>query len=583
MERRIFLIPVLAAAAFAQQQQPAQQIPATQPDPTAKPATLEGRVIHSITGEPLRKVALSLRPSTRNTGANATSISTDADGRFRFENLQAGSYLLSGDKTGFIRQMYSTRRSTATAFNGTPIELRPGQSVSTIEFKMTPQGVITGKVLDEDGEPVARAGVSAIRIGTASRGGGGGGGGDGGTNDVGEFRLSNLAAGKYRIVVQRGGGFLRGGQAGRGPLAGAAPPTNVESYVPTFYPGVIDESQAALVTVAPGQEVGGINIQFQKSAVFHVRGRIAGLTPIPGDDRMRPRLMLQPVGRRSVRGPGMGSGMGSGVKPDGTFDIAQVTPGAYELTLMQFDRGRGGVIGRTPVTVGQSDVDDVTLQVLGLVDITGVVRVDGDDKYKATGTVRLTSVTSGPGGGGFRGGGPGGANADTNGKIADGNAFSLAGLSRDRFIPQLQPMPAGMYVKSVRVSGQDVPDFAVDLSSSPALIPIELVLSAKAAAIDGTVMDGDKPVDSAGVVALPDPLDPNLMLVRGKTASTSADGKFTLEGLAPGDYKIYAFDEAVSLQSLDLESLKLVDSAAVTVKLRESARETAKLDIARLK
>ena len=100
-----------------------------------KPAKIEGRLLNAITGEPIRKAMVSLRPSTGGgmTGmgpmAGGKSVATDAEGKFSFENVDAGSYRLSADRQGFLRQEYGSRQQFAL---GTTLRVGSGDSLSGI-------------------------------------------------------------------------------------------------------------------------------------------------------------------------------------------------------------------------------------------------------------------------------------------------------------------------------------------------------------------------------------------------------------------------------------------------------------------
>src|SRR2546425_8450293 len=149
--RRFLLFPWFLAVAMAQQE----------------PARLEGKTVNVTTREPLRKVNLTLRPAA-NPGQGALSVTSGDDGKFSFSDLSPGSYRLSAERAGFVRQEYGARGNSPM---GTTLTVAPGQQVKDLEFKLVPQGVISGKVLDDDGEPALRAAVSVMRqMGRGSRG-----------------------------------------------------------------------------------------------------------------------------------------------------------------------------------------------------------------------------------------------------------------------------------------------------------------------------------------------------------------------------------------------------------------------------
>jgi protocatechuate 3,4-dioxygenase beta subunit len=128
---------------------------------------------------------------------------TDEQGRFVFANLDPGKFQLSAERQGFLRQNYGARKYSG---GGTPILVAESQNVKAIVFQLMPQAVITGKILDEDGEGMADQPVRAWRyvyrggkrqwasVASAQ------------TSDIGEFRLPNLEPGQYWSPPTRGMG-----------------------------------------------------------------------------------------------------------------------------------------------------------------------------------------------------------------------------------------------------------------------------------------------------------------------------------------------------------------------------------------
>ena len=123
-----------------------------QSQPPVDPSTLaraEGRVVNAATGEPLRQA----QPTLHNgPGTDYTAVS-DASGHFVTERIIPGSYNLTGEHQNFSVMDYG---ATRTAMPGRKINFTAGQSVADLEIKLVPFGVISGKVVDQDGDPVRR-------------------------------------------------------------------------------------------------------------------------------------------------------------------------------------------------------------------------------------------------------------------------------------------------------------------------------------------------------------------------------------------------------------------------------------------
>src|ERR1019366_6545053 len=115
--------------------------------PTAR---LEGQVT-GITGEALSNATLRLQRTTSGPAAVRTAA-TDEAGNFVFENLETGRYILSAERAGY-----------APLKPGQVIALIAGQVLRDVAIKLTPHGVIAGKVTDADSAPINKAKITAYR------------------------------------------------------------------------------------------------------------------------------------------------------------------------------------------------------------------------------------------------------------------------------------------------------------------------------------------------------------------------------------------------------------------------------------
>src|SRR6185503_19754018 len=170
---------------------PVLQGPPPPPVPIPSGASsIEGTVVKFGTGEPIAAADVSLQmlqgPGAAPMGPPAV-IQTGADGKFAFRNLAAGNYRLVALRAeGFVVAEYGQRTPNGRC---RPLLVAEGQSVSAVNMAMLPTGSISGRILDRDGEPLARAQVQALQLMYR----------DGRkvvkiiqsvqTNDVGEYRL----------------------------------------------------------------------------------------------------------------------------------------------------------------------------------------------------------------------------------------------------------------------------------------------------------------------------------------------------------------------------------------------------------
>src|ERR1700681_4247353 len=192
---RWFPLTLLAGAFVVSAQNPPSAV--TPSDSQQKKIHLEG-TIFSLNGEVIRKATVRLQGTIAQPGQLPTnySESTDNEGKLVFEDVAACRYTLSAEKARFGTTRYGARSNTSP---GTQLNLAAGMELKSLTVKMAPQGVVAGKVLDQDGDPVASAQVQVMRF-AYQRGrkqllpGGGGQ-----SNDLGEYRIGNLAPGRYYI------------------------------------------------------------------------------------------------------------------------------------------------------------------------------------------------------------------------------------------------------------------------------------------------------------------------------------------------------------------------------------------------
>jgi hypothetical protein len=154
---------------------------------------IEGRTVHSVTGQPLANVRVLLDDSNPQRPRRSTAIA-DASGHFRFRDLEPGEYHLEAQQAGYPPLVHVS--DSASAKEGT-ISLKAGQRVRDLEIRLTPAATIAGTVIDLRNRTVARArvGIEETRR-------------EGGTLRVveadgrGRFRIGLLPPGRYRITAE---------------------------------------------------------------------------------------------------------------------------------------------------------------------------------------------------------------------------------------------------------------------------------------------------------------------------------------------------------------------------------------------
>src|SRR5215468_5911293 len=131
---------VLVGAALAQ---------ASVSEKESSQASLEGKVVKEPAGEPIKKAIIELIGENQENGGNYTATS-DQEGHFRVTDIHAGRYRLFVERTGYIEVDAKRRRS-----NGVMLSLEAGQDLKDQTLHMLSAAIVMGRVLDEDGDPMA--------------------------------------------------------------------------------------------------------------------------------------------------------------------------------------------------------------------------------------------------------------------------------------------------------------------------------------------------------------------------------------------------------------------------------------------
>jgi hypothetical protein len=546
-----------AESGLAQALQQKATNPAGQ-DSRPRPAVVEGKVVNQTTGTPLKKTMLTLSPNSMGGGGRPATTESDEEGRFSFPRVEPGTYMLRGERAGYASQAYGAR--DANVF-GAPIPLAEGEELKNIVFKLVPNALLSGKVLDEDGDPVSRASVMVLRYTYRTSGRLLQPFANGTTGANGEYSVS-VPPGRYYLVTSppnmNNPLVAMNGVA----VSQTSPPAKVAedapeyAYGPMFYPNSPDELGAAPINAAGGADLRSLDIRLAKAKTYRVRGRIADLpantvliTLVPKTVSAVSNLILRTAS----------------IQPDRSFEFAGVLPGAYNL----LGNGPGGVsIYHSPVIVTDRHISGLPVVLSAVGELKGTLTIEGDDAPSAQSLMGFDHSRVMVGFDSFENG------SNPMVSVGDDGKFSIRGpIFPDRYHPWIGHLPQNCWVKAVRYDGRDVKDEGIDFRDG-ITGPVEVVLSRTAGDISGVVVDEDgKPVAGATAVLLS---KSGTYLTR-YSANTDYQGKFQFYPVRPGDYTALAWDDAAYLSWYDPEFLKPFMSRGVELKVTENDKKALSL------
>jgi len=445
-------------------------------------AAIQGTVLRDDTSAPLAGAEVRLKSRKAPAGTAETRTVTNSDGRFTFAGRAADVYILRIDIAGY--PTFSTQFSFAVnPVRYTGVDGRLDELV----VRIAPVASISGRVTDAAGKSMSGATVRAVRSGftrtgrelftvKSTR-----------TDGTGEYRLDGLPAGKYYVQAR----------SAEMAVNRAAPAT--------YFPSAVDFTKATIVDAVAGKEVAKADIHLVGLSGVMVSGRAMG--------RGVPALVF--LVRRGAGKEEYGTGV---IKPDGTFEIANVPMGAYTLK---------SPTGALRIDVGAAKLSGLTIPEAPIFDLKGTVRVEGADASKAAG-LKLVLV-------------PDEGNAALGVVNSDGT-FVFRNVTNASYRVKLA-IRQSFYLAGAKLAGKDVLDAPIDLTRAKSS-PGELALTVNAAGgrVDGRALnERGKPLGVAQVVLVPEGAADRKRPSLYRMIPTEPSGAFSFTGVAPGKYKAFAW------------------------------------------
>ena len=514
---------------------------------------IEGRVV-STKGQPIAKATVRVRPKSGQAAVTYSEV-TDANGGFALDNIPPGEYFIEPRRSGYEPAFMMPQTVTAN-------------SALKVELQVTQNTVISGRVLDQDGDPAAGARVLLLSLNF------GGGrralsdGPAGFTDERGVYRIS-ARPGRYYVLATDQQAFINAGTEHIGERA--------KANLPTYYPSVVDSRKATLLDGAEGAVVDDVNIRMARSRVYSASGKLVDT----GGNPLGATLELEtPNGDPAVHV--VVPYIPHSPIPD-QFQF-RLTPGDY---VLQVQRGsvreragqllKGSDTGRLEFTVGNKAVEGLILRVGSGPTISGRITVEGGTVADADRPVGGILVGPRPAMAVILRELEGERTSNASARVNPDGTFTFNALGARLYGASLSGTRA--YIKSIRFRGQDVTDHLLDLR--PGLGgELEVLVSLGGGRIEAVVPQGrGLPPQAVSYVAWPKtprPTDWNGG-VNGGGSSIGARA-VTYQGLPPGDYYLAGFELSDPLLQVP-EFLARFNGVATAVHVEEGSNHQAEFSL----
>lgn len=522
---------------------------------TAQNTTVvQGTVQRTGTSEPIAGIEISLDASFIPRTARP-HVTTDASGRFTFENVPFGKYVIYASGEGYFT--YPGRQALPFAAATFTVD---SQRTQQVVVELTPGGRISGRINDPQGNPLPNVSVSATQMdyqdgrkafapGTIPIK----------TNDRGEYRVFWLHPGEY---------YIRAEQTGAGNLAGRS-----------YYPGTLDSNVATPITIRGGESVEGMDFRLPTTNSIRISGTVISVNgAMPNATLVRTFYLLPRDGRPSEFKP---FEFTNTIRPqfgittmDFSLDVRGLAPGTYDLAPYFLDGGTG-YTGRTMLQIGNQDIDNVSALIKPNVSVTGRVTSQDTPYERWRGISMELRSRDVPvplmGRSGIASLQPDGT--FSIGKVVEGRYQLYIGAAAGT-------IPPDVYISAVRQAGLDLQDEGT-VEVREGMPPLEITLSKGAGIIEGTVENnlGGVP-ERADVVLVPQLSRRNNVMYYDRV-NIDPKGHFTFTGIAPGDYKVFAFERLADSAERNPEFLARYETLGASVTINSAGTKQVRVRILR--
>jgi len=512
---------------------------------------IRGTVVDATSGQPLRDTSVSAKPqmpSQMSVAENASAV-TDATGRFSLENLAPGRYMLSASHDGYVSQDLGSpglRRQF--------VVLTPGHHRDDVVIRLTPGATLSGQIVNGENKVLPGVTLQALRrsyrLGrsvfspVASS-----------TSDkAGEYQLKPLPPGKYylRAIPPR--------PSKKGPVPKSA-------YVPVYFPAMPSQDGSTALGLRAGEQMAGVAITLNALHTVTVSGRLlfSAFAASSASSTGAADLTFEEEG---------------GIAPwpyapevdaKGKFEVSGVPAGNYVFMAHRdaHSEKEAELWGQKTVQVGEVALHDVEIGMSPGVEVGGHISVEGNADFDRSSLVAVLDPVPNSWGSSF-------TPAAKSTSVGSDGSYGFRDIRPGSYrIEFFRPPGGSYYLKSEQ--SPDPLETGVTVAADQSLKNLDLVLSPGAARVDGTVEQDQQPSAGVQVVLVPDGArraQPSFF----RQAISDRQGRFALENIPPGDYKVFAWEGIERGAYLDPDFLQQFEDRGKAVSLKEGASLNLQLD-----
>jgi len=541
--------------------------------------TVRGTVLNSLTREPISKALVY-------SGDNRFAAMTDDQGRFEFSVPQVAAANSPGPAVVFggprMRSYGLNALPTLTARkpgflsnDSAQVEnSASGSAASDLTILLTPEALIVGRVVLPTSEPPDRIMVEIYRRQIQNGYGRWASAGETQTKSSGEFRFSELPAGEYKLFTHE----LMDSDSQRFP--GQQP----YGYAPVYFPNVGDFGSASTIELTAGK-IFQAELSLARQPYYPVKVGVAGV--LPGF------YLDVEVWAQGRRGPGYSLGFNQrdqtaeGLLPNGTYtlQVAGVVQNVAGQNMVgQNLAGQNLVSGSANITVHGAAFNGSGITVVP----SRPIMVNVKEEFTAPDTTPSTRMIVGSRQ--FTVRGPRTylmvmlEPADDFGQNRGGGSLRPASGPQDEVLAIDNVVPgrywvrinsARGYVSSATSGGTDLLHAPLVVGPGGASPPIEITMRDDTATLEGIVEGAPETSPASNqsfafVYCIPLSDSPGQFAETG----VSPDGKFNLQTLAPGVYRVLAFKrQRADFEYLGSEGMQAYDAKGPVVRLVAGQKE----------